>query len=108
MIWYLDWFNYVMNEIVVLFMTCLISYILLPSNRGLFAQSSLFDGNIFPVLMEDLFPNSDLTLLGKEPAIDISDLIVVEYPYPGQTLSTNVPLALGILERVKTPKSEKS
>jgi cation transport ATPase len=33
MIWYLDWFNYVLNEMVVLLMMCLICFILLPNNR---------------------------------------------------------------------------
>jgi len=101
MIWYLDWFNYLINEVVIYAMMVLVSWILYPRTQHLFSQDNLLDLNILPFLnMDDIQHNTQMALLSMtEPPIDINELIVIEYPYENET--NTIPLALGILNKPK-------
>jgi len=115
MVWYLDWFNYAMNEVVVLMMMALICFILLPYNRLLFTTAGLLDGSLFPLFgPDDLFADTEALISLHDPGgPDISDIVVVDYPYDmtDHTKSfhhpNSIPLGLVILEKPKSLSDEK-
>lgn len=84
MIWYLEWFNVCMNEVVVLLMMLLVSYILLPHNTPLFQPIQLTDVHMH-VPPEQLMSAEFLAQPNAE-AQDLSELIVFEYPYDQQEM----------------------
>jgi hypothetical protein len=90
-----------MNETVILLMMALISYILLPHNRPLFSSANLFDGNLFPLFnVDDMFFDPEALFSMQETSgPDISDVVVVQYPYSdaedkNPDLPNTIPLAL--------------
>jgi len=110
MIWYLEWFNYILNESVVLLMVCFISYIFLPHNDPLFASASLFDNNNSPFSMyntvDDIFGEGESTTVNvNDQQLDMSDIIIIEYPYETKQEDPFIQLALGVAEKI-TKKEE--
>jgi len=117
MVWYLDWFNYLLNEVVVFLMMYIICFILRPSNTALFSTATMFDvGNLYPLFnVDDFFSDTEFGIVPstQEPPIDPSEYVVIEYPYRrknGQKPTpATVPISLGILdkpsEEEETPKS---
>lgn len=119
-VWYLGWFETLLNEMVVLLMMCSISYQLLPYNRGkygliivtfgaLFSGMMVLDGP-FPLSMynvEDMFGEEGIPLpLVGQPPEDLSDIIIVEYPQHPSEDGVLVPLALGVAEKISKPEGE--
>jgi hypothetical protein len=109
MIWYLDWLNYVMNEIVTLLMVSTISYILLPHHRALFSSLGL-EANLLSLFnMDEIFDPESIINYQDTYSPDISDIAVVEYPSKNSESKNylhpnSIPLAMVILEK---PKEEK-
>eukprot|EP01114_Cavostelium_apophysatum_P015325 TRINITY_DN4147_c0_g1_i2.p1 TRINITY_DN4147_c0_g1~~TRINITY_DN4147_c0_g1_i2.p1 ORF type:complete len:471 (-),score=51.59 TRINITY_DN4147_c0_g1_i2:63-1475(-) len=105
LIWYLEWLNYFLNELVSLIMTLLICFILLPRNAPLFARVTLLDTSVLPFMgIQDIrFDEQQNGLRSEEVgASDMSDIVVMEYPHRKKHSSS---LAIGLLDQ-RVPHSE--
>lgn len=119
MVWYLDWVNYLLNEVVVLIMLNFISFLLSPQRKLIWTPIPEFDSSLFDIL-PDLFSESDVALLQQYQTYspDPKDIIIIEYPSDERSrviilndldareiVPTSVPLAMGVLEQ-SIPNSE--
>jgi len=97
MVWYLEWINYVLNELVILLIIAVIGFLVLPNNSDLFVildPMSIYNP-------DELFAHEggEMTLHVNEQPPDMSNIIVVEFPWNSKQEDAIVPLSLGVGER---------
>lgn len=113
MVWYLDWFNFVMNELVVVLTIALVSYILLPHNHLVFSPMTIHpDFNLGHYNFDDLTPldYDELNMMSQEPSIDLTGMIVIEFPHKlshGVQSPSTIPLAIALPEKPKEKRNSK-